>query len=505
MFVKDLVEMSSAKKAGWSEEGRSVDNMVQQNVFRKHMAVWNTCSDRVKRRCEKAAAIHQSQSRMDLANEVDVVQKTLAEMRTKQEEEELQQPPLSLAACAWSAEDMSALQDLFDNPKYTDTRVAELRASAERAAEPLPLELQELIASVPVYKNDVDVEKPHWLPKMAYHRNVFSGTALEFDTDEGRLYFKFMFAMQNPLHVAFSRLFPRDDYLVMTPVTSANWEDLAANTWLHHFTCDFLSYVPWHDLPRVDIHRVSVLRGLEYMGGTDVFTDDHGTPLGVFLMSLPEPEKTQKTKSEQTESQKRAAVDWRTDFLRRHPWLAGSFERDDLEAKKGTNAEEEGVADALEEMVILSDDELDAVFRELLLARERVAADPGQQLDFKITLLGGKWTKENRDVAFDATRGAPRANSSAEDFAVAYGFKKSARFEIGLYGLNLALVLARTWCSKVQYYFDVFESSGQVLYRFTDEDHRAWHEPAEFTDSFGMAAGLSLRRMDWLRRLRPRL
>ena len=158
----------------------------------------------------------------------------------------------------------------------------------------------------------------------------------------------------------------------------------------------------------------------------------------------------------------------------------------------------------LREKAILSDDELDVVFRELLLARERVAADPGQQLDFKITLLGGKWTKENRDVSFDAVKGAPRQNSSAEDFSVAYGLGKSARFEIALYGLNVALVLARTWCSKLQYYFDIFEASGEVLYRFKDDDHRAWREPAEFADSVEVSAGQPLKRMEWLRRLRPR-
>ena len=69
--------------------------------------------------------------------------------------------------------------------------------------------------------------------------------------------------------------------------------------------------------------------------------------------------------------------------------------------------------------------------------------------DFKVSVLGGKWTMENKHTAFDAISGAARGGLNKE-FCHWRSLQISVRFDVSVYGQERCQILARAICHKMQ-------------------------------------------------------
>ena len=117
----------------------------------------------------------------------------------------------------------------------------------------------------------------------------------------------------------------------------------------------------------------------------------------------------------------------------------------------------------------LDDENLDWLHREL----EALAKAWGAELaaasctDFSVVMLKGKSTKELTGLVCDAERGQCR-KQAVQNFCWKYSFKVDRRFNIRKHGGEKATIkVAQAWCSKMQFFYDIYCSSGFADYHFS--------------------------------------
>ena len=102
------------------------------------------------------------------------------------------------------------------------------------------------------------------------------------------------------------------------------------------------------------------------------------------------------------------------------------------------------------------DEALEEIFSALMQKREETlmveVADPSL---FKVALLGGAWTSRHRGVACDAFQGSARGEA-AKAWCGQYHLNKSSRYEISMYGERAASLLAKSWCHKMEHFYNIF-------------------------------------------------
>ena len=322
------------------------------------------------------------------------------------------------------------------------------------------------------------------LSRVCYNRAEFSDTVWTFAGEEATVSFKFMFVFQNPLFIAFSKVEPQEVYVDVETVTSEHFNDVEPPT-LQKWELDWFSYVPWHKVPRVPEADIRLSRDVQYFGGKELRTHDAGIPFADFLARLPPRAATRETDKHADLTARAARVDWRTEVLRRFPWLAGSFEEDDA-AEKAAKQKGRGSAREDESLWDLDDDEVEDVFEELRNMRAELAAngDAVQQADFHWDLLGGGWTARNKGKVFDAVSCSSRAGSDQEIFCEVYHIGKTARFDITAYELQGCIIMANFWCFRAQYHWSIYDKhrKGEPNYIFTAEDVAGLKVPQAYRD-----------------------
>ena len=106
-------------------------------------------------------------------------------------------------------------------------------------------------------------------------------------------------------------------------------------------------------------------------------------------------------------------------------------------------------------------------------------------------------------IAFDAHRGEARPGQP-EQWAAQYQMGKSARFDVSLYTAAGSACMARTWCAKMQLFYDIWCQGVDAAYVYSAEDIQAWKEPKDFTAlASEMSNPKALERVRWLRGLAP--
>ena len=141
-----------------------------------------------------------------------------------------------------------------------------------------------------------------------------------------------------------------------------------------------------------------------------------------------------------------------TPLLAEHPYLK-NFLAQQVGEGSGQNADETPVNTDPAVTEPLDDDALQELFSEVERKRHEYAETPGCHGDFLVSLLGGKWAMESKGVPVVAFQGKARNNSPAEDWCNQYALHRSARFEISMYGEQVASALAHGWCDRMSHFF----------------------------------------------------
>ena len=313
--------------------------------------------------------------------------------------------------------------------------------------------------------------------------------------------FKILFALQQPLHVHLSPVREVARVRRRLELEDKSWEERCLAHWPRRFQVDFFCHVPWTDLPVAREDQISVLSDIVYFDEGLCGSCAQEKPLSQVLAGLPQP-RTRSTKAGSQDDAPRARLDAEDELLLQYPWLRGVVQVrcDGTRDARGSEASSSS-AHIPEEM---GEELAEAVFASLATVRETWASD-GDFPDWKVVVLGGSLQIKHKCVSFDAVQAMPRANSRAEQWAVAFGMGKTCRFEISLYGMAVAQTLARAYCHKCQWYFLQHEDAADTKPFFTQADVDAYVEPEAFSELFLSLSGKSRARAQWLRDLHPTL
>jgi hypothetical protein len=208
----------------------------------------------------------------------------------------------------------------------------------------------------------------------------------------------------------------------------------------------------------------------------------HAENFSEFIAQLPEPEQQVASARSAPKSSRH-----REELIQALPWLAdldtlegfSQVSASDTSKQSGSKSTSEATCSREEPDI----DQIEAAFKALDAARSVLALSEPETAteDFKVAVLGGKWTLEHKNTAFDAVSGSARG-ALAKDFCFRRSMQQSMRFDVAAYGQDICNILARGFCHKMQWFLNhevanpEYEGKG-----FLSNVVEAYQEPSELT------------------------
>ena len=117
---------------------------------------------------------------------------------------------------------------------------------------------------------------------------------------------------------------------------------------------------------------------------------------------------------------------------------------------------------------------------------------------------GGSWTQKHRGVAYDFYTGVAR-NKDSSLFCIRYHMTRSSSYSINAYSDATCLALAKSWVSRMQYWYDIYVAHGSHGgYVFTTADRTGFKEDPQVEAIYACGNKACRQRIDKLRRVAPR-
>jgi hypothetical protein len=308
--------------------------------------------------------------------------------------------------------------------------------------------------------------------------------------------------VQSPRYVALCPVEEIPIYFSADAVTPENWGVVSDASMRHKFKINFAVLMSAADVPAVGEAQVGVILDVIHRGHTRLESRSREIPLLQYLQQVPESGRAVASGDTEAKpsSKKKSLLDqfpWLLDYERKLDFFASS----DSKSKKKTYSDSSVQID--DDLGELCEDDLDAALDELHLAREALMGDQSELVceDFKPRVLGGKWLVRHSGKPFDAIQGSCK-NPESEEFSERRLGTKTMRFTISL-GIKNAGVLARAWCSRLQYFYDVERADEHGALAIFNDAHRASYvEPLEFVQLADSLPSAELRaRIDKIRNL----
>ena len=485
MFFGDMVRLSQERSIDRSVLGKERAEL----IMKKHGDLFNRLSPAQKMDYEYAAASSQSASTEALisAKAEAVGRVGLAKLRVEQSRASC--PSLSLRSCQLSEGEVSELSAGWGGCTLTPTEVKGVIAGWRQAPEPISDAHKDALAqyAAPLCTRvrNPDATKPVWMGSVVASRDDFADTVWAVFQGDNVAYYRFLFGMQTPQHIAFEPLKKLDvsDGLDdgLAPESHDGGPEVSA--WL----IDVGVVKDWSQLGLADADLVMVSRYARSIGDFVVTCADQAVEIGEFLTGVhvgPAAKEPPKKKAKA-----KAGPSITPEMLAMYPWLAS-----DTKAKasksfggaasssSGVPADEDVLADAVA-VETLDDDGLEALYAELEKKREEWAVHTSEDVAdamFKVTVLKGKWTFEKTGMAYDAVRAF--ASAPVREWCRKYSLQDAKRWNVLLYGEAETFTIAKAWCSKMAYLYNIWMSQGSEDYEFTAAEVDAWPVPKEYSD-----------------------
>ena len=493
MYVKDLM---SVGKHWQPRPGQVIPDKLQKVIMQRHGKQWEGLSHKRKQQYEARAALARSNMRLELEQDILQAEAELVSIRNQQASKKLVSRPLLLSECKLTDDDEAMVEKLLKTSAMQGSQLEKRRKLARQAPAIISQELQKAIASVEESEPVARETKPTWLGTLCRNRDLLNNCALIFLTETEDLFFKFVFATQSPIAAYFSPMEPQVWYLPTMSWEPRTFEEMCS-TWLSQIhKVDYMQTISWSDLPKVPESDMFVLQHLRHLTADTLQTFAEPVPLDVFLRWLPVQKAREPTSSSSAEpaSRKRAAgVDA---VLKQHPGLKHLMELP-LHSEKAEGSSSEGEAGDEEQPVVSIDQALDNTFAELEKARERWTPADQHSEHFKVSLLGGRWTRASLGVAYDAFKAGPRGKE-VEAWCVRHSLPRSSRYDVSAYGNEGAATLARAWAHRMQFLYETLDTKASNPRAYEDA-LKAYIEPEDFTN---LASSLPAKRMPRVQQIR---
>ena len=509
MYAKAAMELAKHQK----EQGtRKLHGRWQRTALRLTGASWAKLSDAKKAEYEAKAKGYQEKllTERDEARAAARQDRDLA-LQRQQSVAQDRQRQLLLSQARFDARSKQILETMWaEDPRFTRAKVSSLREQASLCPAPPIAAVRELMEAREQHLAPAGGQPcPDWARTLCLHRDIFKDAALFVHGEEGVVAWKFVLGFQSPMMALFTRLEEVEEHEPLQGAMGPDaYRDLLRSHCPLEFRYDPMSISMADELGVDNMAAVEVLTPMAYLGDGRMGCHNPPVPWAHCIAGLPqraEPRAAQ-------QMPRRIAPTAR--LLEEHPWLqwlpqfqaraagAGSASGPELEPTAPAEASEE--ADEPEgEGEVMADEKIESIFAELEARRAELHGDPTAATDsFRLSVLGGPGTLRATGKEYDAYQGRA-AGREAESFCALYGLQKTSRYSTGLFGDAKASLLGRTWCAKMQHYFDVWRTNGGGAYVFTAADVAAFQEPGEMARWYDSEAGPHRARIDALRKLKP--
>jgi hypothetical protein len=500
-FLKDLSELLSSQRAA----GRSVDVVqAHRKIMSKHAGSFKRHTPEERERYAVRIQPAQSEAHVRNAKLVNECHARLAvigdRLMVEKNERRANGAPLLLSSCKLAQPSLDAIEAGMHSASFRVVDVEARRAKIV-GSPPVPGEAYfASLAEMPIGANSEDHDWPAWVSTIARCRAEFRHCCFRCGLGNDARFYKFMFAMQSPLEVVFCtltevELFLRCDVLNIETCDAAFLETSVK------FTTSFKmdSFLTAAELVGEPTSQIYVLDGLAYDGGMFLSSRLCFEPLDDVIGRLPPAAARPSRQAAQPPTK-----EWHDDIKVVKPWLKNTMR---VDRSSPVFFDDSHLKDKLLEhsLADLDDDEMDELFSEFLEARADAVHGPPAATDFEVVVMGGAWTIAHLGRACDAWKGKAIAlGGDAAKWATKYGFNTAARFNIDLYGDHGAKLLAKTWCSKCQHFWDIWKHQHDDDYTFSVRDWESWQPSAEFLAlRLGLLAPRAKIRCDQLLSQRP--
>ena len=316
-------------------------------------------------------------------------------------------------------------------------------------------------------------------------------------------YFRFVYAMQNPLLVGFVHVVPvEQDDRELSP--AALFHDVG-QSWVHVFEVGRCCRSSDDGL--LDGARdFEFLRDTVYQAGGMLRSDGQWRTLEALQRIVPPIGGGREAKQASLEGEAAPEVDllpW-IDYPAMWEFLKEEEPVKIHRLKKKTSLD--AILKKHEETLMDGDEAV------LLLAKKRAEIDEGVSEDewgkfYQWRVQGGRWTGEHKGVAFDCYMAMAIKGSLAANMVEQYkaSLKGSGSFSISAYGDYNARVLAKAWCHRHYHFLKLWRAGGcKAGHVFSDADVLAYVEFPELAAIAVGAAGAMADRIRQVRAIRPR-
>ena len=374
------------------------------------------------------------------------------------------------------------------------------------AKGPSPANVRDVLPLFNAQKLNVRNGSYPWLSTVCWNRSFFTDCCFRVITPDGNRNFKLAYALQKPLLCAFQKV--REVAVEDPEMGMARFFDYNLHVFRHNFEIllqpDMIVYSD--DSPFDAAWPVEVLVDCKYRHGGKLVSDAHWVAWDTIAWRFARGrhihhEDTGVEPARPTNDDSNLPI-WVT-----CPWLIEDWTAlYDAEFKGADRSGRDGIDDGGGE----PDEDMgdDADLAEALAALDarrafwNVDGNDTVLVDFTWALRGGGWTALHRGVPYDSFRGQA-ANGTAKLFCQLYGFAQSNTFSIALFGEAHAQQLARMWCDKLQFFFNMWiENLDAGNYHFVDADIAMYVEPA-WVDELADGPEQTVRRCNGIRALRP--
>ena len=268
--------------------------------------------------------------------------------------------------------------------------------------------------------------------------------------------------------------------------THAQFSMLDADPWSamprdqYVFHCNLADNASAECLDDVLEEEVFIIPHAVHIQGNRLASPCDAVPLRMYMGLLPE---GKEPKSPHTKKQRKATEE----LVELFPWANVLEERAEYHTREHIDGDDYGAACAEDTDggacadVVLDDEVVEHVMKELDRARADIEQGKDDSVsDFRVVVLGGKWTQANRHMAFDAVQGKA-SGQLAHDFCTARGMNHSKRFGSTKIAFAAAGVLSRGWCHRLQYFMIAWLTAAPPGGEpFPAEVHASYAEPSEF-------------------------
>ena len=466
---------------------------VARHFFSRHTVLWARQSLRLQEGFHARARSEAAVKRAELENEVDVIEAMLKELGTKVENDKACTPPLSMSAAALGEEYLVSISSMIMSPGFRSKE--SLKASRSVAlACPWPWSNQYVrtLAKHTVWQ-PVEPSVPTWAKQLVRDRDFFSGNALVVRGAGGQEEaWKMLYMVKAPnfyMAVCPLREAPANDVMMEGESMSGYMDRFT----LRSYKCNYADMRTASDIVVADTSKLFVVFGLNHDGGVHLSSQEEPMPLEVFTYGdqavVPDV-----VAGDEGDSTKCKGDDAHWDkLIQEFPWLTcldvrSGFAGDDVGGQTKKKARAHHNPDEMFDDAVDEDAVLDGLAE---MERARAACElefDRKEKAFFVVARGGESTLAATGHLHDAVQAktTDKKYVGARDWcrrrSLQVTFKATINSPLSLYSAEQGNILVRSWCHRMQHFFDMECNSGLGEdYEYGPDVVGAYEEPSELS------------------------